>query len=104
MSAPILFAGIPLLLAPLIYLLNRTRPVATALAMLAVIVLALLALGLPFGQPVSYLGGLVVQDTSVVLGRSFTVEGADRLALAFMFSQAALLFMASTLADSGPAF
>jgi formate hydrogenlyase subunit 3/multisubunit Na+/H+ antiporter MnhD subunit len=104
MSAPILFAGIPLLLAPLVYLLTRTRPVATALAVLMAVLMAVLALGLPFGQPVGFLGGLVVQDTTVVLGRSFTVEAADRLALAFMFSQAALLFLASALADPGPAF
>ena len=40
----------------------------------------------------------------VILGRSFTVEAADRLALAFMFSQAALLFVASGMAETGPAF
>jgi formate hydrogenlyase subunit 3/multisubunit Na+/H+ antiporter MnhD subunit len=104
MSAPILFAGIPILLAPLVYLINRTRPVATGLTVLVALLLTLLALGLPFGQPVAFLGGLVVQDTTVVLGRSFTVEAADRLALAFMFSQAALLYLASGIADTGPAF
>jgi len=104
MPAPILFAGIPLLLSPLVYLLNRARPVATALTVLAAVLLAILALRLPFGQPVGYLGGLTVPDTMVILGRSFTVEAADRLALAFMFSQAALLFLASGIADTGPAF
>jgi formate hydrogenlyase subunit 3/multisubunit Na+/H+ antiporter MnhD subunit len=104
MSAPILFAGIPILLAPLVYLLYRTRPVATGLTVLVTLVLALLALGLPFSQPVGALGGLTVQDTTVILGRSFTVEVADRLALAFMFSQAALLFLVSGIAETGPAF
>ena len=41
MSAPILFAGIPILLAPLVYLLHRTRPVATVLTVLAAFALAL---------------------------------------------------------------
>jgi formate hydrogenlyase subunit 3/multisubunit Na+/H+ antiporter MnhD subunit len=104
MSAPILFAGIPLLLAPLVYIIGRTRPVATGLSVLAALLLAVLALALPYGQPVSWLGGLVVQDTTVVLGRSFTVEAADRLALAFMFSQAALLYLASGMVDTGPAW
>ena len=104
MSAPILFAGIPILAAPLVYLLFRSRPVATAVAVLITLVLALLALMLPFGQPVGALGGLTIQDTTAVLGRSFTVEPADRLALAFMFSQAALLFLVSGVAETGPAF
>src|SRR5438552_8087799 len=104
MSAPILFAGIPILAAPLVYLLVRTRPVATTLAVLITLVLAFLALTLPFGQAVGVLGGVTIQDTTTVLGRSFTVGAADRLALAFMFSQAALLFLVSGVADAGPAF
>jgi formate hydrogenlyase subunit 3/multisubunit Na+/H+ antiporter MnhD subunit len=104
MAAPILFAGIPILLAPLVYLISRTRPVATILAVLATLLLAVLAISLPFGQPVGLLGGLVVQDTAVLLGRSFTVESADRLSLAFMFSQAALLYLVSSITETGPAF
>ena len=104
MSAPILFAGIPILLAPLVYLLHRTRPVATVLTVLATFALALLALSLPFGQPVGALGGLTVQGTTTILGRSFTVEAVDRLSLAFMFSQAALLFLVSGIVETGAAF
>lgn len=104
MSAPILFAGIPILLAPLVYLLHGTRPVATGLAVLATMGLAAVAISLPFGQPVGVLGGLTVQDTTTVLGRSFTVETADRLALAFMFSQACLLFLVSGIVETSAAF
>jgi formate hydrogenlyase subunit 3/multisubunit Na+/H+ antiporter MnhD subunit len=104
MSAPILFAGIPILLVPLVYLLHRARPVDTGMTVLVTLVLALLALGLPFGQPVGALGGLTVQDTTTILGRSFTVEAADRLALAFMFSQAALLFLVSGIVETSAAF
>ena len=104
MSAPIQFVGIPILAAPLVYLLVRTRPVATMLAVLVAVVLALLALTLPLGQPVGWLGGITINDTMTVLGRSFTVEAADRLALAFMFSQAGLLFLVSGIAETGPAF
>lgn len=104
MSAPILFTGIPILLAPLVYLLHRTRPVATGVSVLVTVILALLAVGLPFGQPIAALGGLTVQATTVLLGRSFTVEAANRLALAFMFSQAALLFLVSGIVETGAAF
>ena len=104
MSAPVLFAGIPILLAPLVYVISRTRLVAVGLTVLVTLVLILLAISLPFGQPLGFLGGLVVQDTTVILGRSFTVEAADRLSLAFMFSQAALLYLIAGVAETSPAF
>jgi formate hydrogenlyase subunit 3/multisubunit Na+/H+ antiporter MnhD subunit len=104
MSAPILFVILPILLAPLVYLLHRSRPVDIGLTVVVTVVLAALALALPFGQPVAALGGLSIQDTTVILGRSFTVQPADRLALAFMFSQAALLFLVSGIVETGAAF
>jgi formate hydrogenlyase subunit 3/multisubunit Na+/H+ antiporter MnhD subunit len=104
MSAPILFSAIPILLVPLVYLLHRARPVDVGLAVLVTVGLAALAISLPFGQPVGLLGGLTVQDTTVVLGRSFTVEAADRLALAFMFSQAALLFLVAGIVETSASF
>jgi formate hydrogenlyase subunit 3/multisubunit Na+/H+ antiporter MnhD subunit len=66
----------------------------------AAAVLALLALTLPFGQSVGWLAGLTIPDSFSVLGRLFLVEPADRLALAFMFAQAALLFLVSSLGDT----
>ena len=58
MAAPILFAGIPLLVAPLVYLLNRTRLVATGLSLLVVAILG------PFGP------ALAVWAAGWILGRS----------------------------------
>jgi multicomponent Na+:H+ antiporter subunit D len=104
MPAPFLFILIPILLMPLFYLLQRARAVTVGLAVLCTLALSGLALGLPFGRPVGWLGGLVVQDTATVLGRTFTVEAGDRLSLAFMFGQASLLFLLSAIVDRHPAF
>jgi NADH-quinone oxidoreductase subunit N len=101
MSAPFLFIGLPLLTAPLLYALRRQRTWAIALAALIPALLALLALTLPIGLPIRWLGGAAVPDSFTVLGRVFVVERADRLALALIFVQAALLFLASALADAG---
>lgn len=104
MAAPLLFIGLPILLAPVVYLLHRTRAVAIGLAAFTVLLLAALALVLPLGQPLAWAGGLVVTDTLTLLGRSFTVDGGDRLALAFIFAQAALLFLVSGLGEGNPTF
>ncbi len=104
MPAPLLFIGLPILIAPIVYALHRARAVAIGLAAFIVLLLAALALSLPFGQPLSWAGGLIFNDTLNVLGRSFTVEGGDRLALAFVFAQAALLFLVSALGETNPTF
>ena len=104
MPAPLLFVVIPFLLAPLVYLVQRVRAVGIVLSVLAAVALAGLALTLPFGRPITALGGLVFDDTATVLGRSFLVEPGDRLALAFLFGQAALIFLVSGIADPGRTF
>jgi multicomponent Na+:H+ antiporter subunit D len=104
MPAPFIFVGVPILIAPIVYVLYRARGVAIGLAALLAALLALLALGLPFGQPVSWLGGLLFGDTATILGRSFQVEPGDRLALAFIFAQAALLFLVSGLGQPSATF
>ena len=104
MPAPLLFIGLPILIAPLVYGLYRARAVAVGLALATVVVLVVLALYLPFGRPMALAGGLTFGDTITVIGRSFTVEPSDRLALAFVFAQAALLFFVSGLGAPSPTF
>jgi len=104
MPAPLLFIGLPILIAPVVYVLHRARAVAITLSAAVLLLLVALALGLPFGQPQAWAGGLIFSDTLTVLGRSFTVEGGDRLALAFVFAQAALLFLVSALGETNPTF
>lgn len=101
MSAPFLFIALPLLAAPGLYLLRHRRRLAPVLAASAAALLALLALILPVNQSIGLLGHVVIRDSFTVLGRAFVIEPADRLALALLFSQAALLFLATPLAEPG---
>ncbi|MBI4769375.1 MAG: hypothetical protein HY784_02905 [Chloroflexi bacterium] len=101
MPAPAFFIGLPLLLAPLIYLLRRWPRVAVALTVSCSILLAVLALRLPLDQPVAVFGGAILRSSMTVLGRVFALDAPDRLALGFIFSQAALLFLGALLAKPG---
>ncbi len=104
MAAPILFMLVPFLVAPLVYLAQAARRLAIALAVLTAVALAWLALALPFGQPVAMLGGIVFDESAAILGRTFLVGPADRLVLAFLFGQAAFIYLVSFTADPGRTF
>jgi formate hydrogenlyase subunit 3/multisubunit Na+/H+ antiporter MnhD subunit len=104
MPAPILFILIPLVVAPLVYLAQAVRGLAIALAVLAAAALAWLAVALPFGRPVELLGGMFSDDSAAILGRAFLMEPADRLALAFLFGQAAFIYLVSAIAFPGRTF
>jgi formate hydrogenlyase subunit 3/multisubunit Na+/H+ antiporter MnhD subunit len=104
MPAPLIFVVVPALLAPVAMLLQRSRGVATLWSFAMTGLLAWLALWLPFNERVPWLAGLTVPDTFVLLGRVFQVEAGDRLALAFIFAQAALLFLVAGLGEPSPRF
>lgn len=104
MPAPFLFVGLPLLLAPVVYALRRWSRVEILLAASLGLVLALLALILPFDQPLIAGVGPILRPTMTVMGRVFEIEATDRLALAFIFGQAALLFLGSGLTRPGRFF
>ncbi len=95
MPAPVLFIGFPLLMAPVLYLLRRTPAAASLTAVAVTGALALLALVLPLGQPVGWLRGVPIDSTATILGRVFEIAPDDRPALAFLFGQAAVLFLAA---------
>jgi formate hydrogenlyase subunit 3/multisubunit Na+/H+ antiporter MnhD subunit len=107
MSAPLLFVGLPLIAAPVLYALRRARfagirvRVDVVLATALCLVLLLLALSLPLGQPVRWLGGIVFDGRLTVLGRAFQIDSGDRPAMALIFVQAALLSAASALVRPG---
>jgi formate hydrogenlyase subunit 3/multisubunit Na+/H+ antiporter MnhD subunit len=104
MPAPLLFMLVPFLAAPLVYLAQAVRGLAIALAVLVAVALAWLALALPFGQPVALLGGAVFTETASILGRTFLIGPTDRVALAFLFGQAAVIYLVSAVADPGRTF
>ena len=101
MSAPFFFISLPLLAAPFLYVLRHRRRLAPVLAASLPALLAVLALILPVNQPIGLLGNVSIRDSLTVLGRVFVIEPADRLALTLLFAQAALLFLATPLAEPG---
>jgi formate hydrogenlyase subunit 3/multisubunit Na+/H+ antiporter MnhD subunit len=104
MAAPVLFIAFPMLAASVVYLVRRVPGAAAALAVLVCVLLAVLALGLPLGQPAAWLGGATVESSFTVLGRVFEIEPGDRLALAFIFAQSALIFLVSANGETNEVF
>jgi formate hydrogenlyase subunit 3/multisubunit Na+/H+ antiporter MnhD subunit len=110
MAAPLLFVGLPALLAVAVYWLadrppRRVRPerlnlwLAVAAAAGAAC-LTLLAIWLPLDERVLW-GRLMISSSYSLLGRTLSFDAADRLSLALMFGQGALLFLGAAIAPSG---
>lgn len=101
MPLPALLIGLPLMLGPVIYGLRRWRYLEVGLAAGAPFGLLLLLLALPLDQPLGWLNGVAFASTFDVLGRAFVIEPVTRLALAFIFGQAALLFLGASVTHPG---
>ena len=110
MPAPLLFVGIPLLLALVIHRLSarwsrpdadeRLKKSVAVLAALVAVCLAALAVSLPLDERV--LGGrLVFSSAFTLLGRTFAIDPVGRVGLALMFGQGALLLLAAGFVGAG---
>jgi NADH-quinone oxidoreductase subunit N len=110
MPSPLLFIGLPLLLALAAYLLSarwsRLDPQArfnrflAPSAALAAGALGVLAASLPLDQPM-FGGRLTISSTFAVLGRTFAIDPAGRVSVALLFGQGALLLLAVGFAGAG---
>jgi NADH-quinone oxidoreductase subunit N len=110
MPAPLLFIGLPVLLA--LGLLgvaarwsrpDRWGPLERSLALTAAagaVGLAALALRLPLDERVLW-GRVEFSSSYAILGRTLAIGPADRVSLALMFGQGALLFLAAGLFGAG---
>ena len=94
MPAPLLFLLTPGFIALGVYATHKRRWLTTSLAAGSAALLGLLAITLPLDE--TWLG-LTFTSTWTVLGRTLALEPVDRLGLAFIFVQAAWLFLASRL-------
>ncbi len=99
---PLLAAGG---LAVLVYTVRRLEPLAALIASGVAAVLGGLALVLPLDRPVQ-LGGrqVVLGEPVTLLGRQLVLKDVDRVALAFLFLVAALLFIQAWRTRTGRAF
>ncbi len=114
MPAPLLFMGLPALMALVLLWLSARAPrpaaegrreqyLATLEAVLAALVVALLAgaaVSLPLDEGV-WGGRLVFASEFSVLGRSFVISPLSRVCLALMFGQGAMLFLGVSVTGAG---
>jgi len=92
-AGPLLLVSLPLLVAPLIWLLRRWAALAALLSAGTSLLLALMSWYLPLDEPVPFWGREVALGESVsVLGREMVMSDANRLALVLIFLIAAGLF------------
>jgi NADH-quinone oxidoreductase subunit N len=105
MSAPLLWIGLPGMLAAALLLLQRSEKLVALLATLTTLSLAALAWWLPV-QERFFIGRwtLTFQDTLFVLGRSFTLAEADRPALVVLYLTSTFWFGAAYVARPGRLF
>ncbi len=99
---PLLAAGA---LALVVYTVHRLEPLAALIAAGLAAGLGMLAIVLPLDRPVQLAGRQVVLGEPVtLLGRQFLLKDVDRVALAFLFLVAALLFIQAWRTRTGRTF
>jgi formate hydrogenlyase subunit 3/multisubunit Na+/H+ antiporter MnhD subunit len=104
-AGPLLLITLPLLAAPLIWLLRRWATIAALLSAGFSLLMALLAWRLPLDEPVPLWGREVALGEPVhVLGRELVLSQADRLDVAFIFLIAAGLFLFAWRVSQGWTF
>ncbi|MBL7183650.1 MAG: hypothetical protein ISS50_04280 [Anaerolineae bacterium] len=93
-AGPLFLIGLPLALAPVVYLLRRWRLLAASLASATALIVASLCLGLPLDRPVSVLGWEVaLGEPMMVLGREFALGLAGGFTLGFICLVATIAFL-----------
>jgi formate hydrogenlyase subunit 3/multisubunit Na+/H+ antiporter MnhD subunit len=104
-AGSLLLILLPLLLAPLVWLLRRWATVAALLSAGFCLLMAWMAWSLPLNEPVQLWGRQVTLGQSVsVLGRELAMSQADRLDLVFVFVVAAGLFLFAWRVSQGWSF
>jgi len=104
-AGPLFLIGLPLALAPAVYLLRRWRLLAASLASAAALIMASLCLGPTFDQPV-YVFSLEValSEPMMVLGREFALELAGGFTLGFICLIATIAFLFAWRVSQGRLF
>ena len=104
-AAPLLLIGLPLVLAPVVYLLRRWALLAASLASAAALIMASLCLGLSLDRPISVLGlEVALSEPMMVLGREFALELAGGFTLGFVCLIAASAFLFAWRVSQGRLF
>jgi len=97
--------SLPLILAPVVFLVRRWAFLAAPLASVTALIMANLCLGLPLDRPVLVLGWQVALGRPMmVLGREFALELASSLALGFIYLIATVAFLFAWPVSQGRLF
>ncbi len=93
MNAPLIWIGVPLVMAVVLFLLRQRTDLVLALAVTTNLLLALIAFLLPAGKPLN-LGGILipVNDSLYILGRQFILVSGDLPFLGLVFAFSAFWF------------
>ena len=104
-AGPLFLIMLPLIVAPLVFVLRRWAPLTALLASATALVMASLCLGLPLDRPISVLGWQVALGQPMrVLGREFALGLAASLAMSFVWLMAALAFLFAWRISQGSLF
>ena len=104
-AGPLFLMALPLVLAPVVYLLRRWALLAASLASATALTLASLCLGPTFDRPVYVLGlEVALSEPMVVLGREFALELAGGFTLGFICLIAAIAFLFAWRISQGGLF
>jgi formate hydrogenlyase subunit 3/multisubunit Na+/H+ antiporter MnhD subunit len=104
-AGPLFLIVLPLVLAPVVFLLRRWALLAASLASATALIMASLCLGLPLDRPVSVFGlEVALGQPMVVLGREFALELAGGLTLGFVCLIATIAFVFAWRISQGGLF
>jgi NADH-quinone oxidoreductase subunit N len=109
MNAPLLWIGLPLLLAVLLALLNRRFPAVWVFGVAAVVTLGWMAWQLPIGEPIDLrlwagLPALRINPSLSLLGSRFVLDNSSRPYLAVVYLSSGLWFAGGFSARAGRLF
>jgi len=104
-AGPLVLVGLPLVIAPVVYLVRRWAFLGALLAGGTAAALAWLCVTAPLSEPVTLLGwSLVLGQPVATLGRELALTSASQMALGFLFGLAAVSFLLAWPVSPGRSF
>jgi NADH:ubiquinone oxidoreductase subunit 2 (subunit N) len=104
-AGPWVLIGLPLVIAPLVYVVRRWAFLGTLLAAGTAIALAWLCAVVPLSDPVTLLGrSLLLGQPLTVLGRELRLTFDSQLGLSFLYALAAISFLLAWPVSPGRSF
>ncbi|NLE46255.1 MAG: hypothetical protein GX620_16160 [Chloroflexi bacterium] len=93
-AGALLLLVLPLAMAGIVYILVNAKTLSGLLSIITALVTGLAVIALPLEEPIRFWGGrqIAMGEAVSILGRELVLEPSDRLAMAFIFFAAAVIF------------